>query len=216
VTTRTHADIFAEPAEVDPDTLRNLGPLRRMAGIWEGVRGEDVHPVREGARRQAFVERFELQPIDPQTNGPQLLYGLHYAIRAVRPGEMRTYHHQVGYFLWESATETVIQTLAIPRGQIAMAVGRAKADATRFELRAERGLLTYGICSNPFLDEAFRTDSYRITVTLHLDLRRGHRADGPWLEGALPPHRLQHPGQGRGADAQSPRRLRPSRAQLSL
>ena len=169
VTTRTHADIFAEPAEVDPDTLRNLGPLRRMAGIWEGVRGDDVHPVREGARRQAFVERFELQPIDPQTNGPQLLYGLHYAIRAVRPGETRTYHHQVGYFLWEPATETVIQTLAIPRGQVAMAVGQAKADATRFELRAERGLLTWGICSNPFLEEAFRTDSYRITVTLNPD-----------------------------------------------
>ncbi|WP_431267307.1 hypothetical protein [Dankookia sp. P2] len=71
MTTRPHADIFAEPAEVDPDTLRNLGPLRRMAGIWEGARGDDVHPVREGARRQAFVERFELQPIDPQTNGPQ-------------------------------------------------------------------------------------------------------------------------------------------------
>ncbi|WP_431267306.1 heme-binding beta-barrel domain-containing protein [Dankookia sp. P2] len=63
----------------------------------------------------------------------------------------------------------MIQALAIPRGQVAMAVGQAKPDATRFELRAERGLLTWGICSNPFLEEALRTDSYRTTVTLNPD-----------------------------------------------
>jgi hypothetical protein len=28
-------DIFTEPADVDPDTLANLGPLRPMAGIWD-------------------------------------------------------------------------------------------------------------------------------------------------------------------------------------
>ena len=26
-------DIFTEPADVDPDTLANLGPLRRLAGM---------------------------------------------------------------------------------------------------------------------------------------------------------------------------------------
>lgn len=30
------ADIFAEPKDIDPDTLANLGPLRSLAGIWEG------------------------------------------------------------------------------------------------------------------------------------------------------------------------------------
>jgi hypothetical protein len=163
------ADIFTEPADVDPDTLRNLGPLRRMAGIWEGAKGADVNPGPDGTRRQAFSERIELQPIDPQTNGPQLFYGLHYVIRAVKPGDPATYHHQVGYWLWEPATRTVIQTLAIPRAQVAMAVGQASADATRFELTATRGAPFYGICSTPFLEYGFRTDSYRIVVTLNPD-----------------------------------------------
>jgi hypothetical protein len=65
----------------------------------------------------------------------------------------------VGYWLWEPAANTIIQSLAIPRGQIAMAVGRASADASSFELVSTRNTTTYGICSNPFLEEAFRTDS---------------------------------------------------------
>jgi hypothetical protein len=161
-------DIFTEP-DADTDTLRNLGPLRRMAGVWEGTKSLDVNPGPDGTRRQPFVERIELQPIDPQTNGPQLFYGLHYLTRIVKPGEVETYHHQIGYWLWEPAAGIVIQTLAIPRGQTALAMGRATADATRFELTATRGSTVNGICSNPFLEEAFRTESYRIEVTLNPD-----------------------------------------------
>jgi hypothetical protein len=159
-------DIFTEPKDVDPDTMSNLGPLRALAGIWEGSKGMDVNPKAEGPERQAFVERFELQPIDPQLNGPQLLYGLHYVTRIVKPGEVETYHHQTGYWLWEPATGTIIQTLAIPRAQVALAVGNAAPDATSFEVRATRGEVTFGICSSPFLEHAFRTDSYRIAVTV--------------------------------------------------
>ena len=68
-------DIYTEP-ETDPDTLSNLGPLAPMAGVWQGSRGADEHPVVDGTGRDAFEERYELQPIDAQTNGPQLLYGL--------------------------------------------------------------------------------------------------------------------------------------------
>ena len=162
-------DIFTEPANVDTDTLRNLGPLRRMAEIWEGAKGVDVNPGPDGTRRQAYIERIEMQPIDPQTSGPQLLYGLRYRVYVTKPDEPGTYHDQVGYWLWEPATETVIQTLAIPRAQIAMASGHATADATQFELTATRGALTYGICSTPFLEHAFRTESYKIAVTLNPD-----------------------------------------------
>jgi hypothetical protein len=165
-------DIYTEPADVDVHTLRNLGPLTGMAGIWQGERGLDVKPKAEGPKKQAFVERIELQPIDPQTNGPQLLYGLRYHTHVTKPGQVKTYHDQVGYWLWEPATGTVMHTLTIPRGQTAMAVGQASADATSFELVATRGLETYGICSNPFLEYAFRTDEFRIKVTIN--------ADGTW------------------------------------
>ena len=163
------ADIFTEPSNVDLDTLKNLGPLRAMAGIWQGQRGLDVKPKLEGAKQQAYVERMELQPIDPVTNGPQLLYGLRYHTHVVKPEQVKTYHEQVGYWLWEPATGTVIHTLTIPRGQAVMAAGTASADAVEFELLATRESEHFGICSTPFLDYAFKTVEFRIKVSINPD-----------------------------------------------
>jgi len=161
-------DIYTEP-EPDVNTLANLGPLTAMAGIWTGARGLDVNPKPDGPEKQAFIERIELQPIDAQTNGPQLLYGLRYHTRIVKPDDVETFHDQVGYWLWEPATGILTQTLTIPRGQTAMAVGMAKPDDKTFRLQAVRGSLTHGIVSGPFLDYAFRTDSYTIIVTINPD-----------------------------------------------
>lgn len=161
-------DIFTEP-EPDPNTLANLGPLTGMAGIWTSAGGHDDHPIAAGPEKQAFIEHIELQPIDAQTNGPQLFYGLRYHIRIVKPDSVETFHDQVGYWLWEPATGIVIQTLSIPRGQTAMAVGHATADAKSFRLDAVRGSETDGIISNPFLEHAFKTDRYAITITINPD-----------------------------------------------
>lgn len=165
-------DIYTEPEDVDPDTLANLGPLRRLAGIWEGRKGADVNPKADGPEHREYTERIELQPIDPQANGPQLFYGLRYHTRILATDEDATFHDQVGYWLWEPATGLVLQTLAIPRGQVAIASGNAARDAMQLILTATRGQTEYGICSTSFLEYAFRTDSYRIEVNFS--------ADGSW------------------------------------
>ena len=144
-------DIYTEPHPIDVDTLKNLGPLTAMAGIWEGERGLDIKPKAEGPKKQVYVERIELQPIDPQTNGPQLLYGLRYHVHITKPDQVKTYHDQVGYWLWEPATQTVIHTLTIPRGQTAMAGGTVSPDAKEFELVARQDDPCFGISSSPFL-----------------------------------------------------------------
>jgi len=52
--------------------------------------------------------------------------------------------------------------LAIPRAQVALAIGFAEPDAREFELVAgERG-----IASGPFLEQAFRTVEFRIRVSI--------------------------------------------------
>jgi len=172
------SDIYTE-AEGSENTLANLGPLSPMAGIWTSAEGADVHPVGPGSditgtvidddEHQAFVERYELQPTDPQTNGPQLFYGLRYHIHIVKPGEVETFHDQVGYWLWEPAANMILHTIAIPRGQVALAAGSAEPDATEFEVSAALGAEGYGILSNPFLDRAFRTVRFRIRITVHDD-----------------------------------------------
>jgi len=157
-------DVFTEP-DPDPDTLAHLGPLRALAGTWVGT-GADSHPVAEGTEENAYIEHYELMPIDAQTNGPQLFYGLRYHTHITKPAEVETFHDQTGYWLWEPATGNVLLTLAIPRGQVAMAGGTAAADATTFEVAARVGDPHFGILTNPFLDYAFHTVSFAMTVTV--------------------------------------------------
>ena len=162
-------DIFTEPEDVDPETLANLGPLARLAGVWEGQRGVDITPKADGPETRQYYERIEMQPIDPQANGPQLFYGLRYHQHVNTREEDISFHDQVGYWLYEASTGLILQTLAIPRGQIAIASGHAEPDSKRLVVKAERGQTEYGICSTSFLDLAFRTDAYQLTVDFHDD-----------------------------------------------
>jgi hypothetical protein len=180
-------DIYTE-ADGDDDTLANLGPLRPLAGIWASADGTDLHPVRAGSditgqvidddEHNAFVEHYELQPIDPQTNGPQLFYGLRYHTHIVKPGEVETFHDQVGYWLWEPAARTVVLSLAIPRGQVVLAAGAADPDATQFEISSALGSEMYGILSNPFLDRAFKRSASARTSSC-TTTTRGHTNSTP-------------------------------------
>jgi hypothetical protein len=120
-----------------------------------------------------FVERYELQQIDRQTNGPQLFYELRYHTHIVKPGEIETFHDQVGFWLWEPAANSVTFSLSIPRGQALLASGHAGPTDTdtdtEFEVRAAIGSSAYGILSNSFLDRAFKTVSFRMNVSINRD-----------------------------------------------
>ena len=176
------ADIFTGAENVDPDTLANLGPLRPLAGTWEGAKGLDVNPKAAGPERAQFIERLDLQPIDPQSNGPQVFCMACYHAHINKLGEAITYRDQIGYWLWEPATGLILQTLAIPRGQIALAKGFAAPDATTFKVSARRGETENGICSTVFLEQAFPVRSptrSRITMLSrrHVELFRGYGVD---------------------------------------
>jgi hypothetical protein len=162
-------DIYTEPEDFSPDTLANLGPLRRLAGEWRSDAGVDISPKANGPERRAYIEHIVMEPIDPQPNGPQLLYGLRYHIHINTREEDITFHDQVGYWLWEPATGLIMQSIAIPRGQVVLAGGIAKPDDKRISVEAKRGDTRFGISSTTFLEEAFRTDHYRIDIDFNDD-----------------------------------------------
>jgi len=162
-------DIYTEPEDLSPDTLANLGPLGPLAGEWRSEEGVDVSPKEDGPERRGYIEHILMEPIDPQPNGPQLLYGLRYHIHVNTREEAITFHDQVGYWLWEPETGLIMQSIAIPRGQVVLAGGTAKPGDKRISVEARRGDTRFGICSTTFLEQAFRTDYYRIDIHFNDD-----------------------------------------------
>lgn len=159
-------DVFNKPLSPDKDIVKNLGPLAPLAGVWEGDQGVDVAPARKGPVETRFRERLTFEPVGPVVNGPQVLYGLRYATTAWPLDQDEAFHEEVGYWLWDARDRQVMRCFMVPRGVTVLAGGTADAQARSFRLTAQAGSETYGVLSNPFLDKAFKTVRYELTVTL--------------------------------------------------
>lgn len=154
------------------ENVRNLGPLAALAGIWEGGTGVDDAPADPDRTQLAvskYRERLVLEPIGRVDNHQQVLYGLRYATTAWREGADVSFHEEVGYWLWDAANKQVLRSFIVPRGVTVQAGGTVEPDAKTFSISAEAGSGTYGICSNLFLEEEFKTVRYDLTVTVHDD-----------------------------------------------
>ncbi len=153
------------------EDIENLGPLAPLAGIWEGDKGGDVAPDDDPSEveKNDYRERIVFEPIGRVDNHAQVLYGLRYRTTAWRLGSGDAFHEEVGYWLWDAENEQVLRCFIVPRGVSVIAGGGARADAKRFELSAEVGSETYGICSNRFLDAEFKTVRFDLKVEVHDD-----------------------------------------------
>jgi len=161
-------DVF-DKAVGDGDILSHLGPLAALAGSWEGDAGIDVAPGRDGPVETSYRERLLFESLGPVVNGPQLLYGLRYSTTAWPLDANDPFHEEVGYWLWDAKAGQVMRCFMVPRGVTINAGGEAPVDATAFTMRATLGSNTFGILSNPFLDKAFRTVCYELSVEVHDD-----------------------------------------------
>ncbi len=159
------------------EIIKNLGPLAALAGIWEGDKGIDISRINSRETETKFRERMVFEPLGPVNNGPQKLYGLRYSTTAWRLGEDDGFHEEVGYWLWDSDRKQVLRCFMVPRGVLINAGGDAQANSKSFHLEAEVGSETYGILSNKFLDETYKTKKYLLDVTVHDDASFSYKED---------------------------------------
>ncbi len=152
------------------EIIKNLGPLAPLAGIWEGDKGDDTAPSdNRGTESNKFRERMTFEPMGPVNNHEQVLYGLRYTTTAWPLGASDPFHEELGYWLWDAQAKQVLRCFIVPRGVTVIAGGTVEPDARSFELAADAGSQTYGICSNRFLDKEFKTVRYELKVTIHDD-----------------------------------------------
>ncbi len=150
------------------EIIKNLGPLAPLAGIWEGDKGDDTAPSDNRAiETNKYRERITFEPMGPVNNHEQCLYGLRYSTTAWRLSDGAAFHEELGYWLWDGKNNQALRCFIVPRGVTVIAGGTVDKDANTFELVADVGSETYGICSNQFLDEEFKTVRYELKIDIH-------------------------------------------------
>ena len=151
------------------ELIANLGPLAPLAGIWEGNKGDDIAPDEnpKEIENNKYREHLVLEPFGPVDNHAQTLYGLRYSTTAWRLDGEDPFHEELGYWLWDPTEKQVLRCFIVPRGVTVIAGGTVEPDAREFQLAADLGSATYGICSNQFLDREFKTVRYELKVTVH-------------------------------------------------
>jgi len=162
---------FGPPAHMAAftDVDERWGPLAKLAGQWAGDQGRDFSYSysEKDDTENLYREEITFDPFGPVDNGPQSLFALDYRMKAWRIGADDFFHMEVGYWLWEPATDKLYRCFMVPRSTTIVAAGSAAADATTFHLEAKQGSSTNGVLQNDYLFEAAaRTISYSLDVDL--------------------------------------------------
>jgi hypothetical protein len=145
------------------------GPLSGLIGEWESEKGglDTAYSHSKGeVLGTPYLEKVTFKPFGPVDNGSQHLYGLDYKTAMWRNDESDPFHTEVGYWLWDGATNEVLRGFVVPRGITVLAGGVAAADATEFTLKAIQGDPQYNIGENKYLARNASTLSYEVTITV--------------------------------------------------
>ncbi len=150
----------------------DYGPLACLLGVWKGDSGMDVAPEPDDDEHNPYYETIIFEAAGDVTNAEeQTLSIVRYHQAVSRKSNDKVFHDQVGFWLWDPATATVIQTLTIPRGVTLLAGGSAKQteDGTLMEVAARAGNAEWGIVQAPFMQARATTTAYQHRMSVSGD-----------------------------------------------
>jgi hypothetical protein len=156
----------------------NYGPLAALVGSWQGDKGVDRSPEPEGEERSPYYETIDFEAAGDVTNAEsQTLSVVRYHQVVTRKSNDEVFHDQIGYWLWDPADNTIVESFTIPRGVAVVAGGTLAppADASQelvFEVAANAGSSQCGIVQAPFMFEQARTTAFRHTIAVKGDEMR--------------------------------------------
>lgn len=150
----------------------DYGPLACLVGTWAGTKGMDVAPEPDNDEFNPYYETLSFEAAGDVTNAEQqTLSVVRYHQVVSRRANDKVFHDQVGYWLWDPATDVICQTLTIPipRAVTLLAGGKTTVagTTTTIEVEAKEGDLYWGIIQSPFMQSKARTTgfSHKIEVT---------------------------------------------------
>ena len=156
----------------------NYGPLAALIGVWKGDKGVDRAPEPDGEERNPYYETITFETAGDVTNAEQQVLAIvHYKQVVSRKSNDEVFHHQVGYWLWDSADDTLVETFTIPRAVAVVAGGKLAQPANLdselvFDVAADASSSEFGIAQASFMYNKARTTAFTHTLTVNVDEMR--------------------------------------------
>ena len=156
----------------------DYGPLAALVGTWQGDKGVDRAPEPDGEERNPYYETIIFEAAGDVTNAEQqTLSVVRYHQVVSRKSNDEVFHDQVGYWLWDPADNTIVETFTIPRGVAVVAGGTLAApdeagQESVFEVAADANSPEFGIVQAPFMFKQAKTTAFSHTITVKGDEMR--------------------------------------------
>ena len=152
----------------------DFGPLAILVGQWIGIKGLDKSPDNQARPDLSpYTDELIFTRVGPAINAQQQQVAAvkyHHVVRNNKNGQV--FHDQIGHWMYEAATQTVMHSLTIPRGVCLLAGGCCKevnqqgGKAFEFEVAAKAGSDTFGIAQSPFMLDNAKTKAFTLRMTV--------------------------------------------------
>lgn len=148
----------------------DYGPLAQLLGKWVGSKGMDNAPdANANPDKTAFTDEITFTVSGPSENAEEqnlVSIKYHHVVRKLENG--RIFHDQIGHWLYEKETNSIMHSLSIPRGVCLLAGGQYEESngESIFSVEARAGSQTYGIAQSPFMLEKATTKAFRMRLTV--------------------------------------------------
>jgi hypothetical protein len=153
------------------DSDVSYGPLAGLIGEWQGDGGTDVAPEPDGVEESPYYETITFEAGGDVDNAEsQTLSIVPYRQVVRRKSNDEVFHHQLGYWLWDPAAGTVVQSLTIPRAVCCLAGGVFEGDVNAaeivLEVASKLGDEDWGIIQSPFMRDNATTLAFEHRLVL--------------------------------------------------
>jgi hypothetical protein len=147
----------------------DYGPLKGLIGTWSGDKGIDIAPEPGGVEENPYFETILFEAAGDVTNAEEQTLGVvryHQVVRRKSDGDV--FHDQVGYWMWDAATGTLMYSLAIPRG-VAVLAGGTWAESGPLDVAASLDHPHWSIVQSPFMTEKAKTTAFALRIDVEGD-----------------------------------------------
>ncbi len=148
----------------------DYGPLAQLIGRWVGSKGMDTAPDSDAnPDKSSFTDEIVFTASGPATNAEEqnlVSVRYHHVVRKLENGHI--FHDQIGHWIYESSTNTIMHSLSIPRAVCLLAGGeyRERHGESLFSVEAKAGDETYGIVQSPFMLKKAQTKAFQMHLSV--------------------------------------------------